>query len=132
VSRDVKSNHNVTFDCKYHVVFCPKYRRKVLVEPMDTRLKALFIAKATDIRATIVEMEIMPDHVHLLIQCDPQYGIHKVVKQLKGYTSRILREEFPQLKRRLPSLWTNSYFVATVGTVQLDVIKKYIEEQKSR
>jgi putative transposase len=99
---------------------------------MDTRLKALFIAKATDIRATIVEMEIMPDHVHLLIQCDPQYGIHKVVKQLKGYTSRILREEFPQLKRRLPSLWTNSYFVATVGTVQLDVIKKYIEEQKSR
>ncbi len=132
MSRDVKSNHNVTFDCKYHVVFCPKYRRKVLVEPMDTRLKALFIAKATDIRATIVEMEIMPDHVHLLIQCDPQYGIHKVVKQLKGYTSRILREEFPQLKRRLPSLWTNSYFVATVGTVQLDVIKKYIEEQKSR
>ncbi|MCI0184620.1 IS200/IS605 family transposase [Sulfoacidibacillus ferrooxidans] len=132
MSRDVDSNHNVTFDCKYHVVFCPKYRRKVLVEPIDERLKALLSEKATYIQAEIVEMEIMPDHVHLLIKCDPQYGIHKVVKQLKGYTSKVLRDEFKSLKSRLPSLWTNSYFVATVGTVQLDVIKKYIEEQKSR
>ena len=132
MSRDVESNRNVTFDCKYHVVFCPKYRRKVLVEPVESRLKQLLIQKATEIQTEIVEMEIMPDHVHLLIKCDPQYGIHKVVKQLKGHTSRVLRDEFRQLKSRLPSLWTNSYFVATVGTVQLDVIEKYIEEQKSR
>ena len=132
MNREVDSNHNVTFDCKYHVVFCPKYRRKVLVEPVESRLKELLLQKATEIQTEIVEMEIMPDHVHLLIKCDPQYGIHKVVKQLKGYTSRVLRDEFTQLKSRLPSLWTNSYFVATVGTVQLDVIKKYIEEQKSR
>lgn len=132
MSRDVDSNQNVTFDCKYHVVFCPKYRRKVLVEPIDARLKALLSEKATDISAEIIEMEIMPAHVHLLIKCDPQYGIHKVVKQLKGYTSKVLRDEFKSLKSRLPSLWTNAYFVATVGTVQLDVIKKYIEEQKSR
>lgn len=132
MSRDVESNHNVTFDCKYHVVFCPKYRRKVLVEPVESRLKELLLEKSTDIHTEIVEMEIMSDHIHLLIKCDPQYGIHKVVKQLKGYTSRILRDEFKHLKSRLPSLWTNSYFVATVGTVQLDVIKKYIEEQKLR
>lgn len=132
MSRDVESNQNVTFDCKYHVVFCPKYRRKVLVEPVDSRLKNLLVQKAAEIQTEIVEMEIMPDHVHLLIKCDPQYGIHKVVKQLKGYSSRVLRDEFKYLKSRLPSLWTNSYFVATVGTVQLDVIKKYIEEQKSR
>jgi putative transposase len=132
MSRDVESNNNVTFDCKYHIVFCPKYRRKVLVDSVETRLKALLLEKAREIKTEIVEMEIMPDHVHLLIKCDPQYGIHKVVKQLKGYTSRILRDEFKRLKSRLPSLWTNSYFVATVGTVQLDVIKKYIEEQKSR
>ena len=132
MSRDVDSNHNVTFDCKYHVVFCPKYRRKVLLEPIESRLKELFLKKAKEIQTEIVEMEIMPDHVHLLIKCDPQYGIHKVVKHLKGYTSRILRDEFKTLKSRLPSLWTNSYFVATVGTVQLDVIKKYIEEQKAR
>lgn len=132
MSRNVDSNHNVTFDCKYHVVFCPKYRRKVLVETIETRLKELILEKAHEIQTEIVEMVVMPNHVHLLIKCDPQYGIHKVVKQLKGYTSKILRVEFKKLKSRLPSLWTNSYFVATVGTVQLDVIKKYIEEQKSR
>ncbi|WP_188069467.1 IS200/IS605 family transposase [Brevibacillus brevis] len=115
MSRSVESNHNVVFDCKYHVVFCPKYRKKVLKEPVDIRLK-----------------EFMPDHVHLLIKCDPQFGIHRVVKHLKGYTSRVLRMEFRHLKSRLPSLWTNSYFVATVGTVQLDVIKNYMESQKER
>lgn len=132
MTREVQSNHNVTFDCKYHVVFCPKYRRKVLVIGVDTRLKELLISKATDIQVNILEMEVMPDHVHLLLKCDPQFGIHKVAKHLKGYTSRVLRQEFPSLTRRLPSLWTNSYFVATVGAVQLDVVKKYIEEQKAR
>ncbi|MBH0329941.1 transposase [Brevibacillus brevis] len=128
----MESNHNVVFDCKYHVVFCPKYRKKVLIEPVDIRLKELFLEKAVELRAEVVEMEIMPDHVHLLIKCDPQFGIHRVVKHLKGYTSRVLRTEFRHLKSRLPSLWTNSYFVATVGTVQLDVIKNYIESQKER
>lgn len=132
MSRSVESNHNIVFDCKYHVVFCPKYRKKVLKEPVDIRLKELFLEKAMELRAEIVKMEIMPDHVHLLIKCDPQFGIHRVVKHLKGYTSRVLRMEFRHLKSRLPSLWTNSYFVATVGTVQLDVIKKYIESQKER
>ncbi|WP_407653390.1 IS200/IS605 family transposase [Brevibacillus ruminantium] len=132
MSRSVESNHNIIFDCKYHVVFCPKYRKKVLKEPVDIRLKELFLEKAMELRTEIVGMEIMPDHVHLLIKCDPQFGIHRVVKHLKGYTSRVLRMEFKHLKSRLPSLWTNSYFVATVGTVQLDVIKKYIESQKER
>ncbi|MED1721137.1 IS200/IS605 family transposase, partial [Brevibacillus laterosporus] len=122
----------IVFDCKYHVVFCPKYRKKVLIEPVDVRLKELFLEKAQELRAEVVEMEIMPDHVHLLITCDPQFGIHRIVKHLKGYTSRVLRMEFRHLKSRLPSLWTNSYFVATGGTVQLDVIKKYIESQKER
>ncbi|MED2006054.1 IS200/IS605 family transposase [Brevibacillus laterosporus] len=132
LSRSVESNHNIVFDCKYHVVFCPKYRKKVLIEPVDVRLKELFLEKAQELRAEVVEMEIMPDHVHLLITCDPQFGIHRIVKHLKGYTSRVLRMEFRHLKSRLPSLWTNSYFVATVGTVQLDVIKQYIESQKER
>ncbi|WP_420921179.1 IS200/IS605 family transposase [Brevibacillus laterosporus] len=132
MSRSVESNNNIVFDCKYHVVFCPKYRKKVLIEPVDVRLKELFLEKAQELRTKVVEMEIMPDHVHLLITCDPQFGIHRIVKHLKGYTSRGLRMEFRHLKSRLPSLWTNSYFVATVGTVQLDVIKKYIESQKER
>ena len=132
MGRMMESNHNITFDCKYHVMFCPKYRRKVLVNGVDARLKELLNSKARELRTDIVEMEVMPDHVHLLIQCDPQFGIHRVVKQLKGYTSHVLRQEFPILKRRLPSLWTNSYFVATVGAVQLDVVKRYIEDQKGQ
>ena len=132
MGRVVDRNHNVTFDCKYHVVFCPKYRRKVLVDGVDTRLKELLRNKAHELQTDIVEMEVMPDHVHLLIQCDPQFGIHRVVKQFKGYTSHMLRQEFPSLKRKLPSLWTNSYFVATVGAVQLDVVKRYIEDQKGQ
>lgn len=76
-------------------------------------------------------IDFMPDHVHLLMEVDPQFGIHKAVKQIKGYSSRVLREEFPCLKSRLPSLWTNSYFVSTVGGAPLAVIKQYIENQKN-
>lgn len=132
MSRTVDSNNNVVFDCKYHVVFCPKYRRKVLTAPIDARLKELLESKAKDLNANILEMEIMPDHVHILISCDPQFGIHRIVKHLKGYTSRVLRSEFKQLTSRIPSLWTNSYFVATVGNVSLETVKRYIELQKER
>lgn len=132
MSRKVKSNNNIVYDCKYHVVFCPKYRKRVLIDDVEIRVKELFLEKSIELGSKIVEMEIMPDHVHLLIKCDPQFGIHKVVKHLKGYTSRILREEYRHLKSRLPSMWTNSYFVATVGSVSLDVVKQYIENQKER
>jgi len=85
----------------------------------------------TEIQAVIIEMEIMPDHVHLLLEVDPQYGIHRAVKLIKGKTSRILRQEFSELRSRLPTLWTNSYFVSTVGGAPLAVIKQYIENQKN-
>lgn len=126
-----KSNRNVVFSCKYHVVWCPKYRRKVLVNGVDIRLKELIIQTCREIQVDLIDMEIMPDHVHLLIEVDPQFGIHKAVKTLKGRSSRILRQEFPSLKTKLPTLWTNSYFVSTVGGAPLDVIKKYIESQKT-
>ena len=79
----------------------------------------------------LMEMEIMPDHVHILMEVDPQFVIHKAVKSLKGYTSKVLRSEYLSLKTRMPSLWTNSYFVSTVGGAPLDVIKQYIENQKT-
>jgi putative transposase len=112
------------------VVFCPKYRRKVLVDGIDERLKAIVRQVATDTRSEIIEMEVMPDHVHLLVEVDPQFGIHRFVKLAKGRSSRFLRLEFPQLRTRLPTLWTNSYFVSTVGGAPLAVIKQYIENQK--
>lgn len=125
-----KCNNNITYSCKYHVIWCSKYRRKVLVEEVGQRLKELIVGVASELRVDIIEMEIMPDHVHLLLEVDPQFGIHRAVKNIKGKTSRILRAEFISLRTRLPSLWTNSYFVATVGGAPLEVIKQYSESQK--
>ena len=120
----------MVYSCKYHVVWCPKYRRKVLVNGIAVRLKELIEEICCELRIDVIEMEIMPDHVHLLMEVDPQFGFHKAVKQIKGRTSRILRQEFGTLRSRLPSLWTNSYFVSTVGVAPLSVIKQYIENQK--
>ena len=125
-----KINNNVVYSCKYHVVWCPKYRRKVLVDGVDERLKEIAHAVAEEMRFEIIEMEVMPDHVHMLVEVDPQLGIHKAVKRIKGRSSHDLREEFPWLRRRLPSLWTNSYFVSTVGGSPLAIMKQYIEDQK--
>ena len=121
----------MTYSCKYHVVFCPKYRRPVLVDGVDDRLKKLIKETCDQLNVEIIEMEIMLDHVHLLMEVDPQYGIHKAVKRIKGYSSSVLRQEFSWLKSRIPTLWTNSYFVSTVGGAPLSVIKQYIEDQKN-
>lgn len=126
-----KSNNNVVYSCKYHVVWCSKYRRNVLINGVDVRLKELIEETCDRLHIEIIEMEIMPDHVHLLMEVDPQLGVHKAVKQIKGYSSRILRQEFAWLRSRLPSLWTNSYFVSTVGGAPLSVIRQYIENQKN-
>ena len=127
---DYKSNGTIVYSCKYHVVWCPKYRRKVLVGDVETRFKEIILQACAEVRVDIIEMEVVPDHVHLLLEVDPQYGIHRVVKMLKGRTSKFLRSEFKSIKSRLPSLWTNSYFVSTVGGAPLEVIKQYIEQQK--
>ena len=126
-----KSNNNVVYSCKYHVVWCPKYRRSVLINGVDARLKELIKETCVHLHVEIIELEVMPAHVHLLMEVDPQFGVHRAVKQIKGYSSRILREEFHWLKSRLPSLWTNSYFVSTVGGAPFSVIRQYIENQKN-
>lgn len=126
----LKSNNNVVFSCKYHVVWCPKYRRKVLTEDIATRLKELIRQKTSELKSEIIELEVMPDHVHLLVEVDPQFGIHRLVKNIKGYTSRMMRQEFLTLRTRIPTLWTNSYCVITCGGAPLSVIKQYIENQK--
>lgn len=127
---DYKSNNNVVYSCKYHVVWCPKYRRPVLVKPIDAHLKLLIREIAAKRECEVIEMEVMPDHVHLLVEIDPQYGVHRLIREMKGRTSHDLRKEFPSLSSRLPTLWTNSYFVSTVGGSPLAVVKQYIENQK--
>lgn len=125
-----KSNNNVVYSCKYHVIWTPKYRRSVLSSPIDLRLKELVREVCNQRKADLIELEIMPDHVHLLVEVDPQYGIHRLIKEIKGTSSKALRSEFASIKSRLPTLWNNSYFVATVGGAPLSVIKQYIENQK--
>lgn len=128
----MRTNANIAFQCAYHVVWCPKYRRKVIGGRMEQRLKEIIVEVIEEKGAWLIELETMPDHVHLLVEVDPQFGVHKLVKAIKGRSSRLLRQEFPWLRSRLPTLWTNSYFVATVGGAPLSVIKRYVENQKTR
>lgn len=128
----VKSNAHIVYNCHYHVVFCPKYRRKVLVNGIDTRLKVLLQETVEKWGQELIELEVMPDHVHLLVGCDPQFGIHRLIKFVKGTTAHQLRQEFPELKRKLPSLWTSSYYVGTTGGVTIETVKKYVENQKGK
>ena len=128
---EVRSNNNVIYRCAYHVVWCSKYRRPVIEGDVADRLKQIIREVTAERECNIIELETMPDHVHLLVECDPQYGIHRLVKQIKGRSSRVLRQEFPSLKSRLPTLWTNSYFVATVGGTTLEVVKQYVENQRN-
>jgi putative transposase len=107
-----------------------KFVTLCLVPPIDERLKQLILEKQSDYGYKVLEMEVMSDHVHLLIDVNPKRGVYYVVNRIKGYTSHVLREEFPELKRKLPTLWTHSKFISSVGAVTLDVVKKYIEEQK--
>ena len=126
-----KSNKNVIFSCKYHVIWCPKYRRDVIKADVELRLKKIIQEVSNECSAEIIQLETMPDHVHLLIEIDPQFGIHKLIKRIKGRSSRFLRKEFPHLRSKLPTLWTNSYFVSTVGGAPLEIIKQYVESQKN-
>lgn len=129
-NKKYKSSNHLVYSCQYHVIFCPKYRRKVLTDGIDERLKELIMEKQEECGYEVLDMEVMPDHVHLLLDVDPKIGIYSVITKIKGYTSKQLREEFPALKKRIPTLWTHSKFISSVGSVTLDVVKRYIEEQK--
>ena len=122
------SVHNVA----YHLIWCPKYRRAVLVGDIEKRLKQLLKQKAKENDWKIETMEIMPDHVHIFVKANPVASPHWIVQQFKGYSSHQLRKEFPTLKSRLPTLWTRSYYCESVGHISEDTIKKYIEDQKGK
>ena len=126
-----RRNENVVFSCQYHIVWCPKYKRKVLINGVDERLKSILYEVAENTNSEIIDLEIKDDYVHILISVDPQVGVNTVVKRMKGNSSRILREEFPWLKSRIPSLWTNNYFVCTVGGATVEIIQQFIENQKN-
>jgi putative transposase len=124
--------NTVVYNCSYHLIWCPKYRRKVLDGDVEERLRELLQEKAANLEMKIHEMQIMPDHVHLFVKAPPTLPPHYIVGQLKGYTSRILRQEFAHLRSRLPTLWTRSYYVETVGHISEQTIQQYIADQKNR
>jgi REP-associated tyrosine transposase len=125
-------NAGAVFSLKYHLVWCPKYRRPVLVDRVEDRLKELVHEIADNRDMTIHALEVMPDHVHTFIETDPRWAPADVAGRFKAVTSRVLREEFPVLRSRLPTLWSRSYFIASVGAVSEATIRRYIEAQKGR
>lgn len=116
----------------YHLIWCPKYRRKVLNPPIDADLKRLLLQKAKEIGVEIAKMEVLPDHVHIFIKTYPTAAPHWVVQQFKGFTSHELRERHEELRTRLPTLWTRSYYCESVGHISEATIKKYIDDQKGK
>jgi putative transposase len=123
-----KSTHSPVYSCQYHVIFCPKYRCKVLTNDVAIRLRELIGEKQEEYGYQV--LEIMCDQVHLLLDVNPQIGIGKIVGKIKGYTPHALRKGFPVLKSHLASVWTRSQFISSIGAVTLEIVKKYIEEQK--
>lgn len=118
--------------CDYHIIWCTKYRRSVLSPQIQERLKALILEIQEKYGFTVRAIETMPDHIHLLASIPPSESVSNVIGRIKGYTSKILREEFPILSKRLPCLWTRSKFVSSTGGVTLEVLKQYVEDQKGK
>ncbi|MBI1844120.1 MAG: IS200/IS605 family transposase [Actinobacteria bacterium] len=122
-----RSTNKTVYAAKYHIIWCPKYRRRVLVGAVEDRLNQLIVEVTGEPGATVLELEVMPDHVHLLVEIPPTIALSRLVGLVKGRSSRVLRQEFPAL-RRLPALWTRSWFV---GGAPLDVVRRYVENQKT-
>ena len=132
VTRKVRRFSGGVYDLGLHVVWCPKYRRPVLGGRVAKRLEELLRQKADDRGWEVIALEVMPDHVHLFVKHDPKSSASYVANQFKGFTSRVLREEFPHLKSRMPTLWSSSYFAASVGAVSAATVEKYINTQWER
>ncbi len=127
-----KRTSGAVFNLHLHFVWCPKYRRRVLIGAIETRLHELLSEKAAHLGIEVEGLEIMPDHVHLFASVPPTDAPQFYANQFKGFTSRVLRQEFPHLKSGMPSLWSRSYFVGSAGTVTATTIKRYIASQKER
>ena len=125
--RPIQRKSSSVFLLNYHVVWIPKYRRKVLVGAIRERLIELLGEKCKELGWEVIALEVMPDHLHLFVGVTPSVAPDQIVFRLKGYTSRILRKEFPHLKR-MPALWTPSYFVSSAGNVSAATIERYIAE----
>ncbi|ABW16577.1 transposase IS200-family protein [Parafrankia sp. EAN1pec] len=117
------------YDLGYHVVWCPKYRRPVPAGPIGARCGELVRERCAERDWSVIALEVMPDHVHLFVKAHPKHSPSYVANQLKGFPSHVLGEEFGHLWSRLPTLWSRLYFVAAVGVVSVDTVRRYIDTQ---
>ncbi|MBO3458192.1 IS200/IS605 family transposase [Aetokthonos hydrillicola Thurmond2011] len=115
----------------YHFVFCPKRRKAVLVNQVAARLQEIIFELVTEHGWKLIALEIMPDHVHCFLNVPPHESPSDIARWIKGRASHHLRQEFPELKK-MPCLWSPSYFVASTGQVSTEVVKRYIEDQRSK
>ena len=125
-------NAGAVFSLTYHLVFCPKYRKPVLTDAVAERLCVLLHAKAHELHVTLHTLDVMPEHVHMVVESDPSMAPARLAAQFKGYASRILRQEFRHLRSQLPSLWSRSYYIGSIGHVSEAMVRRYIESQKGR
>ena len=124
------SNSNCKFNISYHVVWIPKYRKRILIDSVETRLKEIITEKCNSLNLQLVAIECMPDHVHLFVKSNPNITVAYIVKMLKGYSSYILRKEFSHLNKR-KSLWAPGYFCETIGNITEGTVIRYINNQKN-
>ncbi len=126
----IKRTRHTRYNINYHFVWCPKFRRSVLSGNISDRLVELVPEKVKELGGQVIDLVVRPDHVHLFASFPPDIAPKQIMHRIKGYTSHQLRHEFPELKSRLPSLWTRSYYVGTAGDVSSETIRKYIEAQE--
>jgi putative transposase len=122
-----RRNAGAVSSLKYHLVWCPKYRRAVLVDAIEARLKRIIQGVTSELGMAVHALEVMPDRVHLFVEADPVLCVAEIVNRIKGRSSRLLREEFPTLRSRLPTLWSRSYYAGSVGHVSAKTVQAYIE-----
>jgi putative transposase len=132
MAKELDSSRGCVYNIGYHLIWCPKYRRKVLKDEVETRFKEIILQVAAEHKWQIATMEVMPDHVHIFVKCGPTDSPNHIVSQFKGRTSFELRKEFEFLKTRLPALWSRSYYCESIGSISAAAITRYIEEQKNR
>ena len=129
---DTKRTRHAAYQINYQLVWCPKFRRPVLEGEVGKRLGELIPPIVEENGGEVLDLTVMPDHVHLFVSFPPTIAINQIMFRVKGSTSHQLRKEFPELNSRLPSLWTRSYYAGTAGHVSVETIQRYIERQKGR
>lgn len=131
MANEYRHNRGCVVLLKYHLIWIPRRRRKVLKGPVAERLESLLREKAAELEVGIERLAIQPDHLHLFVNAPPSLAVSQIVYRLKGYTARVLRKEFPAL-RKMPSMWTTAYFASTAGNVSQATIQRYIDAQSKR